>query len=57
MKGLKNKQAMWYKMGNQLTNKGRNPREGFKSKDAVGPVKHSFANQTAESIVDRLLAR
>lgn len=57
MNGLKRKQAMWYKLGNQLFNKGRRPGEGFKSKDAVGKVKHSFANQTAESVVNQLLSR
>ena len=43
-------------VGNQLFNRGRRPGSGFKSKDMVGPVKHSFAHQ-AESIVDQLLAR
>ena len=42
MAGLRAKQKMWYKLGNELANKDRRPGEGFKSKDAVGKVQHSF---------------
>jgi len=56
MSGLKKKQKLWYKLGDETFNKGRRSGSGFKSLDAVGPVKHSFAHQ-AESIVSQLLAR
>jgi len=69
--GMSRKQAMWYRLGNQLFNRGRTVGK-FDSKDAVGPVQHSMhANFTArragqkpgggrrmaEAIVDRLLGR
>jgi hypothetical protein len=59
MSGLKHKQAMWYKLGDQIFNRGRKPGSGFKSVDAVGQVQHSFhkaRRARAESIVNALLS-
>jgi len=68
--GMSKKQSMWYKLGNQLFNKGRTVGK-FDSKDAVGTVQHSMhgasvhtpsmpeggRRKMAEAIVDRLLSR
>ena len=56
MAGLRQKQRLWYKVGDVLINKGRNPGT-FASLDAAGPVKHSMITGQAKSLVRRLLKK
>ena len=69
--GMSRKQWTWYKVNNELVNKGRSVSGGFQSSDAVGAVQHSMHGSSvhvpsmpkggrrkmAEAIVDQLLSR